>query len=65
MKYTLSGKLKKKLVNKNAIKFKIGELPGNLVQKALTPKGFFKKFGYPPPPPPSDFQPCVSIIIIW
>jgi hypothetical protein len=30
-------KIFKKLVNKNAIKPKIGDLPGNFVLKALTP----------------------------
>jgi hypothetical protein len=32
-----SGKFSKKLVNKNAIKHKIGDPPGNFVRKALTP----------------------------
>jgi hypothetical protein len=43
-------KFSKKLVNKNAIKSKIGELPGNLVKIALTPTprgDFLQTFEHP------------------
>jgi hypothetical protein len=46
-----------KLVNKNAIKPKIGGPPGNFVLEALNPPGFWKNLSYPP----WIFNPCASM----
>jgi hypothetical protein len=51
-----------KLVNKNAIKPKIGGPPLAIFPETLDPlRDFGKNFKYPPPPqPPLDFQPvCI------
>jgi hypothetical protein len=55
---------RKLLVNKNAIKSKIGDPLAIFFLKASTPRDFVKKLELPPPPGPTplDFQPeCIYV----
>jgi hypothetical protein len=54
------GKIFKKLVDKNAIKPKVGDLSGNFVLKALTPVDKSEL------PHPLDFQPmCIYLCSVY
>jgi hypothetical protein len=63
--FTYPRQIFKKLVNKNAIKPKIGGPPWQFFLKPMTPppRDFGENFKYPHPPPPAGFSTRVHLCI--